>query len=292
MLKTIVFTMSALVAFAANSILCRIALGTNLIDAASFTILRLLSGTMVLFLIIVIRYRHKTELTSKGSWAASLMLFIYASTFSFAYTVLDTGTGALILFAAVQITMILLSLISGNRLHIIEWTGVILAFSGFVYLVLPNITSPSASGFLLMTLSGVAWGLYTLKGRESKSPVTDTAYNFIKTVPLVVVLHLLTMHHATYSTLGILLAVLSGGIASGLGYTAWYIALAGLTATQAAVLQLLVPVIAALGGMTFLSEILTLRLSISALMIMGGILMVVLGRYYFVPTHKYVKEPR
>lgn len=210
------------------------------------------------------------------------MLFLYAITFSFAYITLDTGTGALILFGSVQITMILLSFISGTRLHVIEWLGVATAFSGFVYLVLPGVTAPSISGFLLMTLAGIGWGIYSLKGRGSANPLMDTAYNFLRTTPLVMVLVLITIKDAHFSPEGILLAVASGAITSGIGYTIWYIALAGLTATQAAVLQLLVPVIAALGGVVFVSEAITLRLSISATMILGGILMVVMGRYYFV----------
>jgi drug/metabolite transporter (DMT)-like permease len=210
------------------------------------------------------------------------MLFLYAITFSFAYISLDTGTGALILFGSVQITMILLSLVSGNRLHITEWAGVTIAFMGFVYLFLPALTTPSAIGFLLMTAAGIAWGVYTLKGRDSRNPLMDTAYNFLRTIPLVIILAIVTMKKGQYSSEGILLAVLSGGITSGIGYTIWYIALGELSATQAAVVQLLVPVIAALGGVLFVSEAITLRLTVSAIMILGGILMVALGRNYFV----------
>lgn len=210
------------------------------------------------------------------------MLFLYAVTFSFAYVTLDTGTGALILFGSVQITMILLSLISGDRLHMSEWVGLTIAFMGFVYLILPEVTTPSAMGFLLMTMAGIAWGIYTLKGRGSESPLMDTAYNFLRTTPLVIILAIISIKNLHYTTEGILLAVLSGGIASGIGYTIWYIALAGLSATQAAVVQLLVPVIAAIGGVIFVNELVTLQLAMSSMMILGGILMVVLGRYYFV----------
>ena len=280
LLKTIILTGLALIAFAANSILCRLALGSEAIDASSFTVIRLLSGTIVL-LIIIGSTRNTTEGSSKGSWSASLMLFIYAVTFSYAYISLDTGTGALILFGSVQITMILLSLIAGTRLHLTEWAGVTIAFTGFVYLILPGITAPSTIGFLLMTVAGIAWGIYTLKGRNSKSPLMDTAYNFFRTTPLIILLALITINNTNYSSEGILLAVLSGGITSGIGYTIWYIALGGLSSTQAAVLQLSVPVIAALGGVIFVSEAITSRLTISATMVLGGILMVVLGRYYF-----------
>jgi len=210
------------------------------------------------------------------------MLFLYATTFSFAYITLDTGTGALILFGSVQTTMILLSLISGERVHISEWAGVITAFSGFVYLILPDVTTPSVIGFLLMTISGIAWGIYTLKGRDSINPLMDTAYNFIRTIPPVTILFIITIQDATYSLEGVLLAVLSGAIASGIGYTMWYVALAGLSATQASVLQLLVPIIAAAGGIIFVSEAISLRLIVSSIMILGGILVVVLGRYYFI----------
>lgn len=280
LLKTPILTGLALIAFAANSVLCRLALGNSAIDAASFTVLRLLSGSIVLLLIIGVN-RKITGTSTKGSWSASFMLFLYAVTFSYAYISLDTGTGALILFGSVQITMILLSLISGIRLHFSEWAGVIIAFAGFVYLILPGVTAPSTIGFLLMTVAGIAWGIYTLKGRSSENPLMDTAYNFFRTIPLVILLAIITMTHVNYSSEGILLAILSGGITSGIGYTLWYIALGGLSSTQAAVLQLLVPVIAALGGVIFISEAITVRLTISTTLVLGGILMVILGKYYF-----------
>ncbi|MCH8058488.1 MAG: DMT family transporter [Proteobacteria bacterium] len=271
----------ALIAFAANSVLCRLALGEETIDAASFTVIRLLSGALVLLAILAFS-NDKEASASRGSWSASLMLFVYAVAFSFAYISLDTGTGALILFGSVQITMILLSLVSGNRLHLSEWVGVIIAFTGFVYLVLPEVTSPSVMGFLLMIAAGIAWGMYTLKGRGSAHPLKDTAYNFLRTIPLVIILLVITIQDAHYSAAGVLLAVLSGGIASGIGYTIWYIALGGLSTTQAAVVQLSVPAIAAFGGVLFVSEAITARLTLSASMILGGILLVVLGRFYFV----------
>ncbi len=277
--KTIILTSLALIAFAANSVLCRLALENEAIDASSFTVIRLLSGTIVL-IIIISTTRNTTGTSSKGSWAAGFMLFLYATTFSYAYISLDTGTGALILFGSVQITMILLSLISGTRLHITEWAGVVIAFTGFIYLILPEITTPSIVGFMLMTVAGIAWGIYTLKGRSSKSPLMDTAYNFLRTTPFVVLLAISTINNVNYSSEGIVLALLSGGITSGIGYTIWYIALGGLSSTQAAVLQLSVPVIAALGGVIFVFEAITFRLTISAAMVLGGILIVVLGKYY------------
>lgn len=283
--KTLVFTILAMIAFAANSVLCRLALGNNTIDASSFTILRLLSGTLVLMTIIGLKY-NKKRTTSKGSWIASSMLFLYAITFSFAYITLDTGTGALIMFGSVQITILLLSFITGTRLHLSEWTGVAIAFTGFVYLVLPGVTSPSLAGFILMTIAGFAWGIYTLKGQGSDAPLMDTSYNFLRTMPFVIILTIIALQNVSFTPEGIILAVLSGGIASGIGYMIWYVALGGLSSTQAAVVQLSVPVLAAMGGVIFMSEAVTLRLTISSLLILGGILLVVLGRYYFVQVKK------
>lgn len=280
LLKITLLTGLALIAFAANSVLCRLALGNGAIDAASFTCIRLLSGAIALFIILHIK-RDNSEISSKGSWLASFMLFIYAITFSYAYLSLDTGTGALILFGSVQITMIMLSLIAGTRLHLIELAGVVFAFTGFVYLIIPNITTPSINGFILMMISGISWGIYTLKGRGSKKPLRDTTYNFIRTIPLVVILAAFTMQNMSYSTEGIVLALISGAITSGLGYTIWYIALGGLSSTQAAVLQLSVPVIAGIGGVIFVSEIITIRLIVSTIIVLSGILMVVLGKYHF-----------
>jgi len=264
-------------------VLCRLALGNHAIDASSFTVIRLLSGAIVLWLILKFSSNNKQS-SRGGGWLSGMMLFLYAITFSFAYISLQTGTGALILFGAVQITMILLSILSGNRLHLTEWLGVAIAFAGFVYLVLPGLSTPSLTGFVLMTIAGIAWGIYTLRGRGSASPLADTCYNFLRTVPAVLALALITMRNAHYSADGIVLAILSGAVASGIGYTIWYLALGGLTATQAAVVQLSVPVIAALGGVLFVSEAVTLRLVLSASMILGGIAVVIWGRNYFVQS--------
>ena len=288
LLKTSILTVLALIAFAANSVLCRLALGNGAIDASSFTVIRLLSGVIVLFIILSVKGNNNV-VASKGSWTASFMLFLYAITFSYAYLSLDTGTGALILFGSVQITMILLSLVSGTRLHIIEWSGVILAFTGFVYLILPSITTPSINGFMLMTVSGVSWGIYTLKGRNSKNPLMDTSYNFLRTIPFVALLTVFTLHNMNYSSEGIVLALLSGGITSGVGYTIWYIVLRGLSSTQAAVIQLSVPVIAAIGGVIFVSEAITSRLIISTFIVLGGILMVIIGKYWFTSNKLTIK---
>ena len=293
LLKTSLLTALALVAFAANSILCRLALGTEAIDATGFTVIRLLAGASVLLAILGMQHKRMQGTNSKvksGSWFAAAMLFIYAATFSFAYVSMDTGAGALILFGAVQLTMIAVSLIRGNRLFWVEWLGVILAFAGFVYLVLPGLGTPSLTGFILMALSGIAWGFYTLRGQGSTNPLRDTSYNFIRTVPMAIALLVLMMPQLQLSTQGVILAVLSGGIASGVGYTIWYSALRGLSSTQAAVLQLLVPVIAAMGGVIFMGEAITSRLLFSGVMILGGILLVVIGRYYLSQLRQAQKE--
>jgi len=279
--KTVSFTLVALVAFAANSVLCRLALAEQTIDAASFTVLRLLSAIVVLLLILGFS-AEKQRTCSKGSWFSAAMLFLYAAAFSFAYISLDTGTGALVLFGAVQITMIFKHMNAGHSLHISEWLGLIVAFAGFVYLVLPGVTAPSISGFLLMSAAGIAWGVYTLRGRGSVNPLADTAYNFVRTTPFVIALAAISIPSMQLSSEGVTLALLSGGLTSGIGYAVWYVALNGLSTIEAAVVQLIVPVIAAIGGMIFVSEPMTLRLMLSGLMVLGGILIVVLGHYYFV----------
>lgn len=285
--KIIASTVFALFAFAANSVLCRLALGTNAIDATSFTTIRLLSGIAILFVLIQLtrliqKPTKDLKLQSKGSWLSAAMLFIYAVAFSFGYISLDTGTGALILFGAVQITMILSNVVTGNKLHLSEWLGLALAFTGFVYLIMPSVTTPSLTGFVLMSISGMAWAFYTLLGRKSKNALNDTAFNFLRTVPFIFILMVFSLDSLHVSSSGIMLAILSGAIASGVGYFVWYIALAGLSVTQAAVLQLFVPIIAALGGVIFTSELITVRLIESSALVLGGILMVILGRYYFV----------
>ncbi|NHO66515.1 DMT family transporter [Aestuariicella hydrocarbonica] len=269
----------ALIAFAANSVLCRLALGEGTIDAAGFTVVRLVSGMLTLGLILQCQ-RKSPRSVSRGSWGSGAMLFLYAIAFSFAYLSLDTGTGALILFGSVQVTMVLLTVLSGHRLIWSEWLGLIMAFTGFVYLILPGVTTPSLLGFCLMAIAGIGWGVYTLRGRGSANPLMDTTYNFLRALPWVLVTLLLAHDRFSFSSQGLLLALMSGGLASGVGYAIWYTALRELSATQAAVVQLLVPVIAALGGVMFVSEPITLRLTIAGGVILGGILMVVLGRYY------------
>ncbi|MCB1044898.1 MAG: DMT family transporter [Acidobacteria bacterium] len=274
-LKTIVLTTVAMIAFAANSVICRKALGTDAIDAVSFSTIRLVSGALVLF-ILTLKKGHAQS--AHRSWVPALMLMLYAFCFSFAYLTLDTGTGALILFGSVQITMILVSWFAGNRLSPWEWIGLLLAFGGFVYLILPGIHAPPILGFVLMALAGYGWGMYSLKGRGSQFPLIDTSLNFLRTVPLSLVLMAGFVHMIDLSRTGILLAVLSGAVTSGIGYAIWYAALRGLTATRAAVVQLSVPIIAALGGVLFVGESIGWRLALSTTLILGGILVVIMGR--------------
>ncbi len=278
-LKVSIITLCALVAFAANSVLCRFALGMGAIDAAGFTCIRLVSGAATLFLILILR-NNVSSTATRGSWLAGLMLFIYAISFSYAYLELDTGTGALILFGAVQLTMVSTSIIKGNRLLLAEWIGLALAFLGLVYLVLPGASAPSSGGFLLMAMAGVAWGIYTLIGRGSDKPLVDTAFNFIRSMPLVIVVVSITFHDFHFTAHGATLAFVSGAVTSGLGYAVWYAALRDLSTTQAAVAQLAVPIIAALGGVIFMAESITLRLGLSAIMVLGGIFIVVTAPFF------------
>lgn len=284
-IKTISFTVFALLAFAGNSVLCRIALGENLIDSASFTVIRLLSGIIILFLILMLKPKainKKNHIKKNGSWLAAIMLFIYAICFSLGYIILDTGIGALILFASVQISMLIANLVKGNKLHYSEWLGLSISFIGFIYLILPTLSTPSISGIIFMILSGIAWAFYTLFGRNSKDPLSDTAFNFLRTIPFLVIVLTVSFKDVHLTNQGILLAILSGAIASGLGYTIWYIALNGLSVSQAAVVQLGVPIIAAIGGVIFANEIITQRLVLSSSVVLGGILLVILGKQYLI----------
>ncbi len=279
-LKTFLYTSIALIAFAGNSILCRLALGAEAIDAADFTSVRLVSGAV--FLLILLKFVQPSvngKSASRGSWKAAFMLFIYAISFSYAYISLDTGTGALILFTAVQISMIVFELLGGKKLLAKEWLGVGIAFSGFVYLMTPGATAPSIIGFLLMSVSGVAWGAYSLAGKGSVNPMQDTSYNFLRTLPLVLLLIGISRPFEGLSLTGIWLAILSGAIASGAGYAIWYMALRGLSGIQAAVIQLFVPVLATFGGILFANESLSVRLFISSLLILGGIFLLVWAKF-------------
>ncbi|MBM4159949.1 MAG: DMT family transporter [Ignavibacteria bacterium] len=268
--KTLLCTAFALVAFAANSIFCRLALGDSAIDAATFTTLRLISGAATLLLISSARDR-KTAPISRSDWASAALLFLYAVSFSFAYVGLSVGTGALILFGSVQATMILGALRKGERPRLVEWAGLWLALSGLVFLVFPGLTAPSPTRSGLMALAGISWGLYSLRGRTTISPLAETSRSFVLSVPFALLVSIIMPLQLRTSLEGVLLAVLSGALASGLGYVAWYSALMGLTATRAAIVQLAVPVLTALTGVVLLSEQVTLRLILSAALILGGV---------------------
>jgi drug/metabolite transporter (DMT)-like permease len=265
-----VLTAVTLVAFAANSVLARTALGSGAADPAGFTAVRLISGAATLWL-ITRRRAYAPDQHSRGSWLSGWWLFLYAISFSFAYVSLSTGTGALILFAMVQATMIVRGLRHGERPHALQWLGLVLAMGGLVLLVAPGLTAPSPFGCLLMATAGVSWGLYSLRGRGVSNPVRATAGNFARTVPMAVAAAALLLPSLEISSRGLLLAVASGSLASGIGYVFWYAAMRGLTTTRASIVQLAVPALAALGGVVFLAEELTLRLAVSGAAILGGV---------------------
>ena len=266
-------TALTLVAFAANSLLCRMALGGALIDPVSFTTLRLASGALALALLTLRRRGARA-----GSWPSGLALFAYAIAFSLAYVSLPTGTGALILFGAVQITMIGAALWAGERLTPAQWGGGLAAMGGLVYLVLPGIAAPDPLGAALMASSGIAWGVYSVRGRGAASPVAMTAGNFVRAAPLALLASVTAIRAMHLEPRGVLLAVTSGVVTSGLGYVLWYRALRGLSTTQAALVQLTVPIIAAFAGVVLLSEVVSARLVLSSALVLGGVMVAVLGR--------------
>ncbi len=278
-MKTFAYTTFALAAFAFNSILCRLALGASAIDAASFTLIRLSSGAVTL-LIISQFFGKKESNKRRGNWFSALFLFAYAVCFSFAYINLTTGTGALILFGFVQATMICAALVKGERPKILEWFGLIFAICGLVYLVFPGLTAPPILSSALMGTAGISWGFYTLRGKGSVNPLAETTGNFARAVPPIVLVWLFFLSQIHLSPKGILLAALSGAIASGIGYSVWYAALKFHTATRAAILQLSVPALAATGGVIFLAEIVSLRLLLATVLILGGISLAIVGRKY------------
>ena len=261
-----------MLAFAANSVLCRAALGEGTIDAASFSSVRMLSGALALAAILRLRRAPRSKSgASAGSWRAAGWLCLYALPFSFAYEHLSTGTGALLLFGAVQLTMICAGLLAGERPLPLHWLGLALAVAGLVYLVLPGVSAPSLGGSALMATAGFAWGLYSLRGRGASEPLRETAGNFLRSVPLVLAVSLLRQDALHLSPGGLALAATSGALASGVGYSIWYAALPGLSASLAATVQLAVPVIAALGGVVFMGERIRMRLVLSSAAILGGV---------------------
>ncbi len=266
-------TLLALVAFAGNSLLARLALTRTTIDPASFTSIRLIAGAMVLFLIFKVR---RGAHVPGGSWPSALALFVYAAAFSFAYVRLTTGTGALLLFGAVQATMITVGVLRGERLTMVQGAGLLAAYAGLVALVLPGLAAPPLLSAALMVSAGGAWGVYSLRARGAGDPIAATAGNFARAVQLTLVLSFLFRDMRRLDAPGIWYAVASGAVASGLGYAVWYTALRGLRATTAATVQLSVPVLAALGGVLLLSEPLTARLLGAGAAILGGVALVVL----------------
>jgi len=278
--RTLLLTALAMLAFAGNSLLCRAALRDSQIDPASFTALRLLAGALMLWLLLLLRKRPSVK---SGSWYGALALFVYAAAFSYAYLHLDAGAGALLLFGAVQLSMIAWGLTRGERLHRLQVVGLFLAGGGLVALLLPGTSTPAVAASLLMVLSGIAWGAYSLLGRGTPDPLAATAGNFIRTLPITAVLCLLALASLKWDTAGVIYALLSGGLTSGIGYAIWYAALPGLAAIQAASVQLSVPLITALAGSLLLGETLTGRLLISGLAILGGIALVLRVKHK-VPT--------
>jgi drug/metabolite transporter (DMT)-like permease len=284
--RLFILTLAAMIAFAGNSLLCRFALKQTGIDAASFTFVRVFSGATALWLIIMIRGRLMVDRTTSpfvdmssdsslvtrhwslgqmGNWPSALALFAYAAAFSFAYNSLSAGTGALLLFGAVQATMILWGVHKGERLHARQLIGLALALSGLIVLLFPGLSAPPVSGAILMLGAGVAWGIYSLRGKAVGDPASATGGNFLRAVPFALML-------------SIGYAVLSGAIASGLGYVIWYTALPGLKAASAATVQLSVPVLTATGGIMLLGESLTPRFLIASIAVLSGIALVVLEK--------------
>ncbi|MBR9912197.1 MAG: DMT family transporter [Gammaproteobacteria bacterium] len=267
--KLAITTAVVMVAFAANSILCREALASGLIGVADFTLARLASGAAILWLLVAFKRRR---FAIAGDWLSAAVLFGYASCFSFAYVALSAGTGALLLFGAVQITMISYGLVSGERLTAWQSMGALSAFAGLVWFMLPGVQAPPIAGALLMIAAGVCWGIYSLRGRNASDATVATAGNFVRSLPLVVVLYLLASGGGEPAAgLGWIYALASGALASGLGYALWYSVLPSLSAATSATVQLSVPLIAAAGGWIFLAEALTARLLIASAIVLGGI---------------------
>ena len=303
-MKATIYTTVALIAFAANSLFCRMALADDYIDAWSLTIVLLVSAAGCLGIIMILHASHLQRqvrkmndtsngtllvLSDKGSWLSSFTLVIYALCFSIAYVELDTGTGALILFSAVQLTMIGWGIYKKEQLSVLQWTAFIVAVAGFIYLMLPSAAIPSPLAAILMTISGIAWGIYSIRGKTCVSPLRATGFNFIRSLIAVPILLLVSLYYldnmglATVNlngvtTKGILLAGASGAIASGIGYSIWYTAMPLLKNTQAAIVQLCVPILAAILGVVFLSEQLSLPFVVASTVILGAVLTFTLSK--------------
>lgn len=273
--RLLLLTSATMLAFAANSLLCREALASGSISAASFTLVRIVSGAVVLGLLAVGSDRR---IRIGGSWPAAAALFGYAAAFSFAYGSLSAGTGALLLFGAVQVTMIVYGLRAGERINVPQALGAALAGGGLIGLLLPGIQAPPVVGAALMLGAGVSWGVYSLLGRGASQPIVATAGNFIRATPFAIVLFLLAGRYGHASGVGIAYAVASGALASGMGYALWYSVMPALAATTAATVQLSVPVLAAFGGVMLLNEAITPRFVLASLAVLGGISIFVLNK--------------
>lgn len=271
--KTVLLTALALTAFAGNSLLCRLALKDTSIDAASFTAVRLVSGAVALYLIVRLR---KSTVKLAGNWPSALALFLYAAAFSFAYMSLPAATGALILFGAVQATMIGYGLWAGERLSIRQIFGLLLAFGGLVMLMMPGLAAPPLQGAILMGSAGVAWAVYSLRAKGAEDPTGTTAGNFIRAVPLAIGLCAIMSSQQALDGTGLVYAIFSGALTSGIGYAIWYAVINKLNASSAASVQLSVPALAAFGGIVFLGEPVTPRLLIASSAVLGGIALVIL----------------
>lgn len=287
--RSIALTSLAMVAFAGNSLLCRVALKHTSIDAASFTTIRLISGAVMLWLVVRM---GRGASAGKGNWLSALALFAYAAGFSFAYVSLPAATGALLLFSAVQTTMIGFGLWAGERLLKLQIIGVVLALGGLVGLLLPGLSTPPLYGSALMLGAGVAWGIYSLRGKGAGDPTRVTAGNFLRAVPFAALLSLIMLNDSSLDPAGFWYAVSSGALASGIGYAIWYTVLPALKATSAATVQLSVPVIAASGGVVVLGEPLTLRLVLASVAILGGIALVILEKRHVDGTQQIAPADR
>lgn len=287
-IKLIFLTCLTLIAFAANSIFCRLALSDSKNDPISFTIIRLASGALILFFYFVIHMKSDPIVWGKKAVLAPLMLFAYALFFSLSYVQIGAGMGALILFLSAQLTMMVATVVSGYKISLKESIGFLIAISGFIYLLLPGIYVPPFISALFMMIAGVSWGLYTLIGKNNNNPVLATARNFIFTIPILILI--LLFHHFHLTDQGLLLAVLSGGLTSGIGYVLWYVVLKDIQASTAAILQLCVPSLATLGGILFLDEKLNSRLIISSLLIFFGIFLKMSTTEYFENWFRFLKK--
>lgn len=269
--RILLLTLLAMLGFAGNSLLCRVALKNGALDAATFTSVRLLAGALVLWLLVSVSARRRRP---EGNWLSALALFAYAAAFSFAYVQLDTASGALLLFGAVQVGMLLAAWRRGERLGRVQTAGLVVVVGGLLVLLLPGASSPDPFAAVLMMGSGLAWALYSLRGQNTADPLAATAGNFLRATPLALLLSASLLDDSRWDAMGLFFAVLSGALASGICYAIWYSAVRGLNAVQAGTVQLSVPILAALGGSLLLAEPFTLRLAVVSVAVLGGVALV------------------